>query len=45
MMLIDLQKAYDSVDRHKLLEILDKRAKTELEKQVAKLIRLLHEDN
>ena len=45
MMLVDLQKAYDSVDRQKLLEILEKRAQTEQEQQIVKLIRLLHEDN
>ena len=45
MLLIDLQKAYDSVDREKLLNILDQRAKTLVDKQIAQIIRLLHENN
>ena len=39
MLLIDLQKAYDSVDRQKLLNIIDRRAQTQVEKQIAYLIR------
>ena len=45
LLLIDLQKAYDSVDRQKLLDIIDMRAKTDLEKLIARTIRLLHENN
>ena len=45
MLLIDLQKAYDSVDREKLLNIIDRRAQTKVDKQIAQIIRLLHENN
>ena len=45
MLLIDLQKAYDSVDRQKLLNIIDSRARTASDKQISRLIRMLHENN
>ena len=45
MLLIDLQKAYDSVDRQKLLSIIDGRAQTHVEKRIAQFVRQLHEDN
>ena len=45
MLLIDLQKSYDSVDRQKLLNIIDSRARTESDKRISHLIRMLHENN
>jgi len=45
MILIDLQKAYDSVDRAKLLDILYKRARTTEDREIARVIMLLHREN
>ena len=41
-LLIDLQKAYDSVDREILFEILRKRARNSREKLLVSLIEELH---
>jgi hypothetical protein len=41
-LLIDLQKAYDSVDREILWKILDKRCKSNQEKSLIELIKGLH---
>lgn len=39
MILIDLQKAYDSVDRQKLMDILERRAKTDQDRWLVEIIR------
>ena len=39
MILIDLQKAYDSVDRQKLMDILERRAKTDQDNWLVEIIR------
>ena len=43
--MIDLQKAYDSVDREILWELLGKRCRDENEKAIAKLIMKLHKES
>ena len=45
MVLIDLQKAYDSVDRDKMLDIIQKRAKGKEERWMADMVRALHQNN
>lgn len=45
MVLIDLQKAYDSVDRDKMLDIIQKRAKGTEEQWMADMVRALHQNN
>ena len=44
-MLIDLQKAYDSVDREILWELLEKRCRDESEKAIVKLMMKLHKES
>ena len=44
-MLIDLQKAYDSVDREILWELLEKRCRDEREKAIVKLMMKLHRES
>ena len=44
-MLIDLQKAYDSVDREILWGILEKRCRDESEKAIVKLMMKLHKES
>jgi hypothetical protein len=44
-LLIDLQKAYDSVDREILLELLKKRCRDESEKAIVKLMMKLHKES
>jgi hypothetical protein len=44
-MLIDLQKAYDSVDREILWELLGKRCRDESEKAIVKLMMKLHKES
>ena len=43
--LVDLQKAYDSVDREILWEILEKRCKNDGEKAMVKLMMKLHRES
>jgi hypothetical protein len=43
--LIDLQKAYDSVDREILWEILEKRSKDDSERTIVKLLMKLHRES
>ena len=45
LLLIDLQKAYDSVNRRKLFEILRKRAVSDLDFEIIKRIQTLHKDS
>ena len=45
MLPIDLQKAYDSVDRQILMNIISSRVRTETDQQILNLIRLLHDNN
>ena len=42
--MIDLQKAYDSVDREILWELLDARCKDESERTIVKLLMKLHRE-
>ena len=44
-MLIDLQKAYDSVDREILWELLEERCRDESEKTILKLMMKLHKES
>jgi hypothetical protein len=44
-LLIDLQKAYDSVDREILKELLEKRCRDESEKAIVKLMMKLHKES
>lgn len=44
-MLIDLQKAYDSVDRGLLWTLLKKRCRSESERKLVKLISSLHSES
>jgi hypothetical protein len=44
-LLIDLQKAYDSVDREILWELLEKRCRDESEKAIVKLMMKLHKES
>ena len=44
-MLIDLQKAYDSVDRGILWTLLNKRCRDESERKLIKLISRLHSES
>ena len=44
-MLIDLQKAYDSVDREILWELLEKRCRDESKKAIIKLMMKLHKES
>jgi hypothetical protein len=44
-LLIDLQKAYDSVDREILWELLDKRCKDDSERTIVKLLMKLHRES
>ena len=44
-MLIDLQKAYDSVDREVLWELLEKRCRDESEEAIVKLMMKLHKES
>ena len=41
-MLIDLQKAYDSVDRELLWKFLEKRCQNDVELSIVELIKKLH---
>ena len=43
--MIDLQKAYDSVDREILWELLEKRCRDESEKAIVKLMMKLHRES
>jgi retron-type reverse transcriptase len=43
--LIDLQKAYDSVDREILWKLLDKRCKDDSERTIVKLLMKLHSES
>jgi hypothetical protein len=43
--LIDLQKAYDSVDREILWKLLDKRCKDDSERTIVKLLMKLHRES
>ena len=43
--MIDLQKAYDSVDREILWEILEKRSKDDSERTIVKLLMKLHRES
>ena len=44
-MLIDLHKAYDSVDREILWELLEKKCRDEIEKDIVKLMMKLHKES
>ena len=43
--MIDLQKAYDSVDREILWKILDKKCKDDSERTIVKLLMKLHRES
>ena len=43
--MIDLQKAYDSVDREILWKLLDKRCKDDSERTIVKLLMKLHRES
>ena len=44
ILLIEIQKAFDSVDRSKFLDIIDRITKTTIERQLVEIIRILHEN-